>query len=82
MALFLKMKSTNESEIQESTSPCASHVHLQHSQKHKTRDTDKSIGSLTWENSGKNTLISIFFGIMDYGHAFQVEENTTNGKCN
>ena len=30
MALFLKMKSINESEIQESTSPCASHVHIQH----------------------------------------------------
>lgn len=30
MAFFLKMKSINESEIQESTSPCASHVHIQH----------------------------------------------------
>lgn len=30
MAFFLKMKSINESEIQESTSPCASHVHTQH----------------------------------------------------
>lgn len=30
MAFFLKMKSINESEIQESTSPCACHVHIQH----------------------------------------------------
>lgn len=34
MALFLKMKSINESEIQESTSPCASHVHRQHFKTH------------------------------------------------
>ena len=34
MALFLKMNSINESEIQESTSPCASHVHIQHLETH------------------------------------------------
>lgn len=34
MVLFLKMKSINESEIQESTSPCASHVHRQHFKTH------------------------------------------------
>lgn len=36
MALFLKMKSINESEIQESTSPCASHVHIQHLETHNS----------------------------------------------
>lgn len=35
MALFFKMKSINESEIQESISPCASHVHIQHFETHR-----------------------------------------------
>lgn len=34
MALFLKMKSINESEIQENTSPCASQEHKQNSETH------------------------------------------------
>lgn len=40
MALFLKMISINESEIQESNSPCARHVQTQHlGNTHTQRDT-------------------------------------------
>lgn len=46
MALFLKMKSINESEIQESTSPCASHVHIQHLETHDIYFSQTSTGCL------------------------------------
>lgn len=51
MALFLKMKSINESEIQESTSPCASHVHIQHLETHNIYFWQTSTGILMSETT-------------------------------
>lgn len=51
MALFLKMKSINESEIQESTSPCASHVHIQHLETHNIYFRQTSTGILMSETT-------------------------------
>lgn len=51
MALFLKMKSINESEIQESTSPCASHVHIQHLETDNIYFSQTSTGFLMSERT-------------------------------
>lgn len=80
MALFLKMKSINESEIQESTSPCASHVHIQHLETHNIYFWQTSTGILTSEKTFQQWLINT---LMD-GHAYSEtgnSKNISNGQC-